>query len=61
LYASILALTDNPYLAALPPVTIALIVGILGSLAAIPLFLRVRSRSTRAKTGVEKPLKTDED
>ncbi len=60
LYASIIALTDNPFLAALPPVTIALIVGILGSLAAIPLFLRARSRSTNAKTGEEKPLKIDE-
>ncbi len=60
LYASILALTDNPFLAALPPVTIALIVGILGSLAAIPLFLRARGRSTNAKTGEEKPLNTDD-
>ncbi|MFX1341169.1 MAG: MFS transporter [Promethearchaeota archaeon] len=60
LYASILALTDNPYLAALPPVTIALIVGILGSLAAIPLFLRARRNTMNKKLGEEKPLKTVE-
>ena len=60
LYASILALTDNPYLAALPPVTIALIVGILGSLAAIPLFLRARKNVINNNTREEKPLKTNE-
>ncbi len=60
LYASILALTDNPYLAALPPTTIALILGILGSLAAIPLFLRARRNSRHKKNGEEKPLKTYE-
>jgi DHA1 family multidrug resistance protein-like MFS transporter len=60
LYASILALADNPYLAALPPITIAIIAGILGSLAAIPLFLRARRRLTKTQTEEEKSLKTDE-
>jgi multidrug resistance protein len=60
LYASILALTDTPYLAALPPTTIALIAGIFGSLAAIPLYLRVRGRLRKKKTSEEKPLKNEE-
>ncbi len=44
-YASILALTDSPYQAAFPPLMIAVIASIIGTIAVLPLMLKSRKAS----------------
>ncbi len=47
-YAHILSVTDNPFQAALLPLTFAILAGIIGTLVVIPLMLKNRTKTTAA-------------